>query len=36
MESLRGRRADWKKTLDAMARKRRAELAAYRAPQARG
>ncbi|HEU0259351.1 MAG TPA: hypothetical protein VFR57_08045, partial [Burkholderiales bacterium] len=36
VEALRGRRADWKKTLDAMARKRRAELAAYRAPQARG
>jgi PPK2 family polyphosphate:nucleotide phosphotransferase len=30
VEALRARRADWKKTLDAMARKRRAELAAYR------
>jgi PPK2 family polyphosphate:nucleotide phosphotransferase len=36
VEALRGRRADWKKTLDAMARKRRAELAGYRAQQARG
>jgi PPK2 family polyphosphate:nucleotide phosphotransferase len=36
VEALRGRRADWKKTLDAMARQRRAELAGYRAQQARG
>jgi PPK2 family polyphosphate:nucleotide phosphotransferase len=36
VEALRARRADWKKTLDAMARKRRAELAGYRAQQARG
>ena len=36
VEALRERRADWKKTLDAMARKRRAELAGYRAQQARG
>jgi PPK2 family polyphosphate:nucleotide phosphotransferase len=36
VEALRGRRADWGKTLDAMARKRRAELAGYRAQQARG
>jgi PPK2 family polyphosphate:nucleotide phosphotransferase len=35
VEALRGRRADWKKTLDAMARKHRAELAGYRAQQAR-
>ena len=36
VEALRARRADWKKTLDAMARKRRAELAGYRAQQVRG
>ena len=36
VEALRERRANWKKTLDAMARKRRAELAGYRAQQARG
>lgn len=36
VEALRVRRADWDKTLDAMARKRRAELAGYRAQQARG
>ena len=36
VEALRARRADWKKTLDAMARKRRAELAGYRAQRARG
>ncbi|HEU4925311.1 MAG TPA: PPK2 family polyphosphate kinase [Burkholderiales bacterium] len=36
VEALRGRRADWKQTLDAMARRRRAELAGYRAQQARG
>ena len=36
VEALRGRRADWKQTLDALARKRRAELAGYRAQQARG
>jgi PPK2 family polyphosphate:nucleotide phosphotransferase len=33
VEALRGRRADWRKTLDAMARRRRAELAAWRAQQ---
>ena len=36
VEALRGRRANWKKTLDEMARKRRAELAGYRAQQVRG
>jgi PPK2 family polyphosphate:nucleotide phosphotransferase len=36
VEALRGRHGDWKKTLDAMAQKRRAELAGYRAQQARG
>ena len=36
VEALRERRANWKKTLDAMARKRRAELAGYRAQRARG
>jgi PPK2 family polyphosphate:nucleotide phosphotransferase len=35
VEALRRRRADWKRTLDEMARKRRAELAAFRAQKAR-
>jgi hypothetical protein len=30
VEALRRHRADWKKTLDEIARRRRAELAAYR------
>jgi PPK2 family polyphosphate:nucleotide phosphotransferase len=35
VEALRRHRGDWKKTLDEIARKRRAELAAYRAQKAR-
>jgi hypothetical protein len=36
VEALRRRHADWKKTLGEIARKRRAELAGYRAQRARG
>jgi PPK2 family polyphosphate:nucleotide phosphotransferase len=35
VEALRRRRADWKRTLDEMARKRRAELAAWRGQKGR-